>query len=113
LGVHYDYMYLLGIEPRFKMRYGTYITRPRPFRVAVHLAGTIGSPLAAYLASWLLYPALPGAAEFCLVAFWVLVFINVFNFVAALAGIRRIGPMLLSMTSAGAAAQEIRDGLGR
>jgi hypothetical protein len=112
LGVHYDYMYLLGVEPRLKMRYGTYLTRPRLFRVIVHLSGTIGSPLAAYLSYLLLYRALPGAADFCLAAFWVLVFINVFNFAAALAGIHRIGPLLLSMTSAGAAAQEIREGFG-
>ncbi len=38
LGVEYDYLYLLAIEPRLKMRYGTYLTRPRLFRVIVHLA---------------------------------------------------------------------------
>jgi hypothetical protein len=112
LGVHYDYMYLLWIEPRLKMRYGTYLTRPRLLRVIVHLSGTIGSPVAAYLSYLLLYRALPGAAEFCLAAFWVLVFINVFNLIAGLAAVRRLGPLLLSMTSAGAAAQEIREGLG-
>ena len=70
LGVQYDYFYLLAIEPRIKMRYGTYLTRPRLFRVIVHLAGTIGSPLAAYGAYLLLARALPAAAAFCLTAFW-------------------------------------------
>jgi hypothetical protein len=112
LGVHYDYVYLLAIEPRLKMRYGTYLTRPRLFRVIFHLAGTIGSPLAAYVAYLILSHWLPVAAAFCLGAFWVLVAINVVNFVAALAGVHRVGPMPLSLSSAGSAAQEIREGLG-
>ena len=112
LGVEYDYFYLWAIEPRIKMRYGTYLTRPRFFRVIVHLAGTIGSPLAAYLAYLLLAQSLPGAATFCLVAFWIVVVINVVNFIAALLGAHRLGPLPLSLSSAGSAAQEIREGLG-
>ncbi len=113
LGVQYDYVYLWVIEPRIKMRYGSYLTRPRPFRVIVHLAGTIGSPLAAYVAYLLLARALPGAAAFCLAALWILVIINVVNFIAALIGVHRLGPLPLSLSSAGSAAQEIREGLGR
>jgi hypothetical protein len=112
LGVEYDYLYLLAIEPRLKMRYVTYLTRPRLFRVIVHLAGTIGSPLAAYGAYLLLSRALPGAAAFCLAAFWILVIINLVNFIAALLGAHRLGPLPLSLSSAGSAAQEIREGLG-
>jgi hypothetical protein len=112
LGVEYDYFYLWAIEPRIKMRYGTYLTRPRFFRVIVHLAGTIGSPLAAYLAYLMLAQSLPGAATFCLVAFWIVVVINVVNFIAALLGAHRLGPLPLSLSSAGSAAQEIREGLG-
>jgi hypothetical protein len=111
LGIQYDYFYLWAIEPRIKMRYGTYLTRPRLFRVIVHLAGTIGSPLAAYVAYLLLARSLPGAAMFCLVAFWIVVIINVVNFIAALLGAHRLGPLPLSLSSAGSAAQEIREGL--
>ncbi len=49
MGVHYDYLYLLAFEPRIKMKYGTYLSRPRLLRIILHLAGTIGSPIAAYL----------------------------------------------------------------
>jgi hypothetical protein len=48
LGVGYDYAYLYGgLEPRFKMNYGSYLAAARPARVLLHLSGTIGSPLAA------------------------------------------------------------------
>jgi hypothetical protein len=112
MGVHYDYFYLLAIEPRLKMRYGTYLARPRLLRIVVHLSGTVGSPLAAYLTYWMLSHSLTGAAAFCFGAFWVLVIINVVNFVASLLGMHRIGPMPLAMSSAGSAAIEIREGLG-
>jgi hypothetical protein len=113
LGVHYDYFYLLAIEPRLKMRYGTYLARPRVARIIVHLAGTVGSPLAAYLTYWILSPSLSFAATLCYGAFWLLVIINVVNFLAPLVGMRRLGPIPLSMSSAGSAAMELREGLGR
>ncbi|HKD67705.1 MAG TPA: hypothetical protein VKB84_12745 [Candidatus Binataceae bacterium] len=112
LGVHYDYFYLLWIEPRLKMRYGTFLTRPRLLRIIVHLAGTVGSPLAAWLTYWMLSQTLPVAAALCYGAFWVLVIVNLVNFLAPLFGVHRIGPMPLSMSSAGSAAMEIREGLG-
>jgi hypothetical protein len=86
MGVHYDYFYLFGIEPRLKMRYGTYLARPRLLRIIVHLSGTVGSPLAAYLTYWMLSHTLPGAAALCYGAFWVLVVINLVNFFAPLLG---------------------------
>lgn len=112
MGVHYDYMYLLAFEPRLKMKYGTYLSRPRLLRIIVHLSGTVGSPVAAYLAYFMFSHALPTAAMLCLAAFWILIAINVINFVAAIAGTHRLGPLALSLSSAGAAAYEIREGLG-
>jgi len=112
MGVRYDYFYLLGIEPRLKMSYGSYLARPRLLRIIVHLSGTVGSPLAAWLTYRMLSNGQPGAAAFCYGAFWVLVIINVVNFLGPLFGMQRIGPMPLSMTSAGSAAMEIREGLG-
>jgi hypothetical protein len=112
IGVHYDYLYLLVFEPRLKMRYGTYLSRPRLLRIIVHLAGIIGSPLAAYLTYFMLSHTLPTAAAMCLGAFWVLIAINLVNFVAAIAGSRYLGPLPLSLSSAGSAAYEIREGLG-
>jgi hypothetical protein len=112
MGVDYDYMYLLGIEPRLKMRYGTYLARPRLFRVILHLSGTIGSPLAAYLSYWMLAHSMPSAAAGCYIGFWILVAINVLNFIAPMLGVRHIGPMPLAMSSAGSAAIEIREAIG-
>jgi hypothetical protein len=110
-GVQYDYFYLLGIEPRLKMSYGTYLARPRWLRTIVHLSGTVGSPLAAYLTYWMLSDSLPVAAVLCHIAFWLLMIVNLVNFVAPLIGMRRLGPIPLSMSSAGSAAIEMREGL--
>ena len=38
--------------------------------------------------------------------------VNVVNFIAALLGAHRLGPLPLSLSSAGSAALEIREGLG-
>jgi hypothetical protein len=111
-GVRYEYVYLLWFEPRLKMAYGTYLARPRLLRIIVHLSGTIGSPLAAYMSYWLLSHSLPRAATLCYDAFWILILINVVNFSGALFGMHRIGPLPLSMSSAGSAAAEIRERLG-
>ena len=46
LGVRYSHFFFFGIEPRFKMRYGTYLSAERWRRVLLHLSGTVGSPLA-------------------------------------------------------------------
>ena len=113
MGVHYEYLYLLAFEPRIKMKYGTYLSRPRLLRNILHLSGTIGSPLAAYLSYFLLSHTLAIAGDFCLGAFWLLVVVNVVSFVAAIAGMHRLGPLPLSLSSGGSAAYEIREGLGR
>ncbi len=66
LGVRYDYAYLRGIEPRFKMRYGTYLAAPRWAPIVVHVFGTVGSPLAAWLVAKLARPQLVLAASICM-----------------------------------------------
>jgi hypothetical protein len=111
-GVHYDYLYLFGVEPRFKMRYGTYLARPRLVRIIVHLSGTVGSPLAAWLTSRMLSQAQPGVAALCYGAWWALVVINAINFILPLLGVSRLGLLPLAMSSAGSAAMELREGLG-
>ncbi len=112
MGVRYDYFYLLGIEPRLKMSYGTYLARPRPIRIVVHLCGTIGSPLAAYLTCRMFSDSIPPAAALCYGAFWILIAINAVNFALPLIGFYRLGPMPFSISSAGSAAIEIREGWG-
>ena len=111
LGIRYAYAYLLGPEPRFKMRYGTYIAAPAPARIIFHLSGTVGSPLGAWLPIRFLGSQLPVATTFCWVLFGIVTAINVVPFGLALAGVQRIGSLRLSLGSAGSAAIEIRDAL--
>jgi hypothetical protein len=109
LGIRYSYAYVRGIEPRFKMRYGTYLAAARWKRVALHLSGTLGSLLALWLVWSLALPELPTTAALCGVAFWIVVGMNVVPFVAGLAGVRRLGPVgPTNSTSGGAAALELR-----
>ncbi len=111
LGVRYDYAYLRGVEPRFKMRYGTYLAAPRWARIVVHLSGTVGSPLAAWLVGTLTRPGLALSGRICGLVFWTTSALNALLFLAALIGWRRIGPARLTTTSGGAAALELREAL--
>jgi hypothetical protein len=111
LGIRYAYAYLLGPEPRFKMRFGSYIAAPRAARVLFHLSGTIGSPLGAWLPTRFLGPSLRPASTFCWILLAIVVIINVVPLALALSGLQRIGPIRLSLGSAASAALEIREAL--
>jgi hypothetical protein len=111
LGIRYSYAYLIGPEPRFKMRYGTYIAAARPARIVLHLSGAVGSPLGAWLPVPFLAGALPAVSGFCRLLFGLVVAVNAIAFVLALAGFKRIGPLRLSLTSAASAALEMREAL--
>jgi len=112
LSIRYSYAYIRGIEPRFKMRYGTYLAAPRWRRIALHLSGTVGSLLALWLVRRLALPELPGTAAVCGVAFWIVAGMNAVPFLAGLAGVRRLGPVgPVNSTSGGAAALELRAAL--
>jgi hypothetical protein len=111
LGVEYEYVYLYNFEPRFKMRFGDYIAGPRWARILLHLSGTIGSPLGAWLVQVCLPADLKIAIVVCWVIFWIVVAVNVAGFIAALAGVRKLGPMKASASSGGAAALELREAL--
>jgi hypothetical protein len=109
LGVRYAHAYVWGVEPRFKMHYGTYIAASRSARIGLHLSGTVGSPLALWIVSELTGSRLPLASTLCAAAFWVVVGINVIPFLGALCGLRRLGRLSLALTSSGAAAAELRE----
>jgi hypothetical protein len=111
LGVEYEYVYLYNFEPRFKMRFGDYIAAPRWARILLHLSGTIGSPLGAWLVLVCLPADLKIAIVVCWVIFWIVVAVNVAGFIAALAGVRKLGPMKASASSGGTAALELREAL--
>jgi hypothetical protein len=112
LGVRYEYAYLYGFEPRFKMCFGQYLAQPRYARLLLHLSGTIGSPIGAWLPTLLVDASLRFAIYICWGLFWTVVAINVVGFVAVLTGVRsRIGSIRLRDSSGGAAALELREAL--
>ncbi|MFZ1889007.1 MAG: hypothetical protein WAU33_13315 [Candidatus Binataceae bacterium] len=111
LGVGYEYAYLLRGEPRFKMQFGAYVACPRGARVVLHLFGTIGSPLGAWAAARIIRGVLPGTAEVVMAVFWIVVAINVLEFAAGAAGIRRIGSIRTIESSGGAAGLEIYESI--
>ncbi len=53
------------------------------------------------------------ASALCIVGFWWLVGVNLVLFAAALAGLRRIGPMRLAISSGGTAGHELREAFAR
>ena len=112
LGLRYSYVYLHGV-PRFKMCLGSYLSLPRSARIALHLAGTIGSPLGVYLVWAAASSGPPLAARVCAIAFWATLF-NVSTFFFWLAGVRRLAGIIpLRISSGGAAAEELLEGIGR
>jgi hypothetical protein len=111
LGVEYEYAYLYGAEPRFKMRHGDFIAAPRWSRIVLHLSGMVGSPLGAWLATICLPNDLTIAIDVCWVLFWLVVAVNVASFLLALGGVRRLGPFKANSSSGGAAALDLREGL--
>ncbi|HYL58095.1 MAG TPA: hypothetical protein VEU51_04440 [Candidatus Acidoferrales bacterium] len=112
LGVRYEYAYLLGVEPRFKMQFGTYVAASRWKRIVLHISGMIGSPLAAALVAMTARGRLPVAAAVSWAVFWLVAAVNVFMMIAALAGVRRVGPLRTADGSGGAAGLELREVLG-
>ncbi len=112
LGVGYEYAYLYGVEPRFKMRFGDYVAAPRSVRVALHLGGTAGSPIGLWFAAIAIRDELPATARALVVAAWLLVALNAVLFGFGAAGLSRVGSHRTRDTSGGAAAFEIREALG-
>src|SRR5208282_2239411 len=76
LGVKYEYAYLFGAEPRFKMRYADSLAAPRWALIVLHLSGMIGSPLGVWLPTICIGKDLWVAADFCWVVFWIVVAVN-------------------------------------
>jgi hypothetical protein len=108
VGIRYSYFYIWGgYEPRFKMRYGTYLCAERWQRVLLHVSGTLGSPLAFWWVSVRAEPMLPGVSAVCELLFWLLVAVQVVAFSLVMSGVRRLARVGW-VTSGGAAARELR-----
>jgi hypothetical protein len=108
LGIRYSYFYIWGnYEPRFKMRYGTYLCAERWRRVLLHLSGTVGSPLAFWWVSVRAAEVVPRVAAICQGLFWLLVGVQVLAFLLGISGVRRLARVGW-ITSGGAVARELR-----
>lgn len=109
LGVRYDYTYLWYFEPRFKMRYGSYVCLPGGKRVLFHLAGSIGTPVALFVAWRVLLPINEWLALLALIGAILAIALQVGAFAAEWYGVRKIGTFRLSLlTSPATAAMELR-----
>jgi hypothetical protein len=104
LGIRFSGVYLRGVEPRVKLRFGTYLAAPAASRIVFHLGGTVGSPLGASWAWWRAAGA-GSATTAVAVAFWLLVGIQVSTLTLGLTG---RGRRLARITSGGTAGAEIR-----
>jgi hypothetical protein len=108
LGVRYSYVYLWYFEPRFKLRYGTYLSLPAGRRVIFHLAGSVGTPVALLVGFFVLADQ-PILAWLSLAGCVATTAMQVGAFVAAWMGVRRVGPFLLtSLTTPATAARELQ-----
>jgi hypothetical protein len=94
------------------MDYGSYLASSRAARIVLHLSGMVGSPLAAWFIASVLPPELGLAKKLCWYAMWALITTNVVTLVVGLLGFRRIGGFRMRDSSSGAAATEMREGLG-
>lgn len=110
-GVEYAHAYLWKGEPRFKMRYGSYLARPRWQRIGLHLAGCLGAPLGAALAGAAVRPSNPRAARLCEGAAWLLAASNVLFLAGGLLGQKRLLGIATASSSGGAAGVELREAL--
>lgn len=109
LGIHYAYAFLWKIEPRFKMRFGSYLAARRWQRVTLHAAGCFGFPLALWFVAATSEGRLDGVAHVCEVLLALALGGQALLFVLAFAGFQRLRPIgLLRHTSAGAAGYELQ-----
>lgn len=113
LGMGYAYAYLWRGEPRFKLRFGSYLAAPRWRRVLLHLSGTLGTPIATALCAAVALPSHPLLGR---VLAWLVVLHLLFQaaiLVLAVGGVRRMPLLgLLRLSSAGAAGFELRGAFG-
>jgi hypothetical protein len=109
LGVRYSYVYLWYVEPRFKMQFGTYHRLSQAKKLSLQLMGSIGTPTA-LLIGWDVLDDETLLSMLCLVGALITVMIQVGAFFAVGAGVRKVGPFLLTnLTTPAMLAKEWND----
>jgi hypothetical protein len=95
LGVRYSYVYLWYVEPRFKMRFGTYHQLARWQKLILQLSGSVGTPIA-LLIGWSVLDDAPLLSMLSLAGALAVALMQVSAFVAVWFGVRKLGPFLLT-----------------
>lgn len=114
LGVRYSYFYRdFVVEARVKMRYGSYLRASRASRVALHLAGTMGSPMALFGVAAFVRSTMPTGARICDIVGGFLCIVQVVLFLMPIVGIRKVGSVTTDRSSGGAAARELKNMMRR
>lgn len=109
LGIRYDYAFLWYVEPRFKMRYGTYFVMDAVRRVWFHLAGSIGTPLALLVGALRVMNTSSLLGAVCLLLAGAALAMQVGAFAAQWMGVNNVGGFrLANLTSPATAAYEWR-----
>ena len=109
LGLRYEYAFLWFFEPRFKMKYGHYLCLAPLSRVVLHTLGSLGTPLALWIAYLQLTPHVDWLGFLALMGCLATALMQVAAFAAEWLGVRRIGRFRLSqLTSPATAAFEFK-----
>ncbi len=106
LGVRYAYVYLWYVEPRFKMAFGTYLQLTWQAQCALHLAGSLGTPLALFVGALVLGDQF-WLHALCFAGFAGALLLQVGAFVLVLLGVRKVGPFLLTTLTTPATLAEV------
>lgn len=94
-GVRYAYVFLWYFEPRFKMQFGSYLLRSRGQKILINLLGSLGTPIA-LIVGYLVLQEVWWLSLLCLVGALGAAGMQVAAFIAALMGVRKVGPFLLT-----------------
>ncbi|MFT4797572.1 MAG: hypothetical protein ACJAYE_002747 [Candidatus Azotimanducaceae bacterium] len=113
LGVRYAYVFLWYFEPRFKMQFGSYLARSQGQKMLINAMGSIGTPIA-LATGYVVLQDLPWLSLLCLAAVVGATVMQVGAFIAALMGVRKVGPFLLTtLTTPATLGGQVREMLGK
>lgn len=110
VGVRYSYVYLWYFEPRFKMQFGTYQQLSRGRKIALQLAGSVGTPVALFV-GWKALEGDPLLSILCLLGAFGALALQLGAFFAVSAGVKKVGPFVLTnLTTPAMLAKEWKQG---
>ncbi|MFT7245166.1 MAG: hypothetical protein ACI82A_002531 [Candidatus Azotimanducaceae bacterium] len=113
LGVRYSYVFLWYVEPRFKMQFGSYLARSPGQKMLINAMGSIGTPIALAI-GFVALRDVPWLSLLCLAGLVGATVMQIGAFIAALMGVRKVGPFLLTtLTTPATLGAQVREMLGK